>query len=282
MKKASKSFEEACLQDYLKEAGHHRVLTREEEVALFQRLEQGDEAAREEIVQCNLRFVIKVALPFRGFGVPLSDLIQEGNIGLLQVIDKFDWRRGFRFSTYAAYYIRQEVQAALHRQGSLIRLPVRKARLLGKINEVIRRVVNLEGREPSVEEIAFTLGLPVARIEPLLAMRNAFTSLDARQGEDGPSLSDVLPSADTPSPSAEIEAAQAREAVRGLFGFLSDREREVVQLRFGFQNGRSYSLRGASKLVGLSQEGVRRVENRALNKLRRPHVCDQVADLLTA
>ncbi|MDK2971250.1 MAG: polymerase primary sigma factor [Candidatus Sumerlaeota bacterium] len=282
MKKAQPGFEEDGIREYLSMVSRYAVLTREQEVALFRRYEAGDESAREEIVEHNLRFVAKIAFQYRGLGMSLADLIQEGNVGLLNVVDKFDWRKGFRFTTYAAFYIRQEMQAALHRHASLIRLPVRKARLLGKINEVCRAYHEREGRDPSIEEIAFALGAEVEKIRPVAAMRYSFLSADQERTEDGLSLHDSIPS-DAPSPVAQIEEKQSCAAIRGILDFLSPRERAVVRLRYGLtRNGREYSLRQASKVVGISQEGVRRVEIRALNKLRRPAISNRVEHLLTA
>jgi len=283
MRSTRRNFEEDGVQDYLSAAGRHRLLTREDEVELFQRAEAGDLAAREEIAACNLRFVVKVALRFRGLGVPLADLIQEGNIGLLTVIDKFDWRKGYRFSTYAAYYIRQEIQAALHRQGAAIRLPVRKARLLAKINETIRREMEATGVEPTTQEVAFTLGTTPDKIEALMELRMSFSSMDAEVGEDGLRLGDMIADEAAPSPAERIDREQTRAAVRTVLGYLSDRERQVLELRFGLgEKGRAHSLRKASKTIGLSQEGVRRVEHRALGKLRRPSISAQIAGLTAA
>jgi RNA polymerase primary sigma factor len=282
MKHARSRCGEDGIQEYLDGIAGFSVPTREEERALFQRLETGDETAREEIVQRNLRFVVKVALQFRGVGVPLPDLIQEGNIGLMQAVGRFDWRRGFRFSTYAAYYIRQEIQAALSRQATMIRLPVRKARLLGRINELCRRQLERDGTEPSVEEIAAELGLPTDRIAPLMALRQTIVSADATTREDGPSLYDSVMS-DQPSAVVTLEKKETQAAVHDVLELLSPRERAVLRLRFGLTpSGDEHSLRSASKVVGLSQEGVRRVEMRALDKLRRPTLRARVENLLSA
>jgi len=277
----SQSLNEEGLQCYLDALAESDVLSREEEVALFQALENGDEFARDEIVRRNLRFVVKIALQYRGCGVPVADLIQEGNIGLLHVVDKFEWRKGFRFSTYAAYYIRQEIQAALHRQTGMIRIPVRKARLLGKVHEVIGRYQEMEGRDPSAVEIARELEVEVEKVETVLGLRHSFSSLEADRTEEGTSLAHTLPSSE-PAPSAQIEEKQTRDVVVHAMDFLTEREREVMELRYGFRNGRDHSLRKASKVVGLSQEGVRRVEMRALNKLRRPAIRTQLEGLLSA
>lgn len=275
-------FEEDCLQEYLGDIADHRVLTREEEIELFQRHEAGEASARDEIITCNLRLVVKIALAFKGNGLPVADLIQEGNIGLLHVVDKFDWRKGFRFSTYAAFWIRQEIQAALRNTGAMIRLPVRKSRLLSKISEAIRSFSFMEGRDPSHEEIAAILGEDVEKIKMLMPMRETIYSLDAEVTEDGSTLMQTLPCGGA-SPDAKVAEAETVATVRKSFDQLSDREREIVEYRFGFRSGGSaMSLRKTSAKVGLSQEGVRRVERRALDKLRRPGVADDLRDLLIA
>lgn len=281
-RKTSTHTGDSTLSATLKEATRGHVLNREEEMALFQRLEAGDEDAREEIVRCNLRFVIKIAMQYKGMGVPLADLVQEGTIGLLHVIGKFDWRRGTRFTTYAAYYIRQEVQACLYRQASMIRLPVRKARVLGKIQEYIRTTQEREGREPQAPEIALELGVETDLVEMLLGMRHSVSSLDAEVDEEGRVAAESIPDTDAVVPGESLNAEQSQAAVIGLLDVLSDREREVVGLRFGLGGGTARSLRGASKVIGLSQEGVRRVENRALDKLRRPTVRARFEQLMIA
>ena len=256
---------------YLKEAADHPLLTREQEVALFQRLEAGDMSARDELVRCNLRFVVKVALRYCNCGVPLADLIQEGNIGLLQVVDKFDWRRGFRFSTYAAYYIRQEIQSAIQKQNTLIRLPVRKSRLLLRVIEHMRVFTEREGVEPTAEQIAEDLDVAVEKVHVVLSLRHSFVSMDSDPSEDSQALEDTLVDESAPIPSARVSEEQTAAAVHRALAHLSDRERQVMELRHGIGSGkRALSLRGASKVVGLSQEGVRRVEQRAMGKLRRP------------
>lgn len=282
MRKRTGGAEMSEVQAYLHEAGRGRVLGREEEIELFQRMEAGEAWAREEIVACNLRFVIKVALAYRGLGVPLADLIQEGNIGLLHVVDKFDWRRGYRFSTYAAFYIRQEIQSAVYRQSSMIRLPIRKARLLARLQEVARKHVELHGVEPSLAELALAVEQPEASVAALLGMRHTFTSMDGEGDDEAQPLAEVVADEATPAPDAAISARQTRAAVVDLMDFLTEREKQVLSLRYGFETGRSQSLRKASKVVGLSQEGVRRVEHRALDKLRRPAIACRVEGLLTA
>jgi RNA polymerase primary sigma factor len=282
MKRNSRIQDEDGLVEYLARVADHRLLSREEEVELFEKLEAGDESAREEIARCNLRFVVKLALHYKGNGVPIADLVQEGNLGLLQAIDKFDCHRGFRFSTYAAFYIRQEIQSAIQRTGSMIKLPVRKARLMNKVNETTRRFNEREGREPSVEEIAAILVVPAAKVAEVVELRHSFASLDAEVAEDGGSLMATIADQDAPPPCAGIAREQTRAVVADALDLLSDREQQVMELRYGLRSGRSYSLRGASKVIGLSQEGVRRVEQRAMTKLRRPAVRARLDGLLTA
>jgi len=278
----TRSYEDSTLSATLDEATRGHVLSREEEVALFQRLDAGDDDARDEIVRCNLRFVIKIAMQYKGMGVPMADLVQEGTIGLLHVIGKFDWRRGTRFTTYAAYYIRQEVQACLYRQASMIRLPVRKARVLGRIQEVIRNTQEREGREPQTEEIALKLGVEVELVEMLMGLRHTFAPMDGEIDDDGRQLTETLADPQAEKPGEALNTEQSRAAVIGILDVLSDRERQVLDLRFGLANGVPRSLRKASTLVGLSQEGVRRVENRALDKLRRPTVRARFEQLMIA
>lgn len=274
--------EDDSLQVYLKDIANHRLLSREDEAEIFQRYESGDKTAREEIARCNLRLVVKIALQFRNLGVPMADLIQEGNIGLLHVIDKFDWRKGFRFSTYAAFWIRQEIQAYLRSTGTLVRLPVRKSRLIGKINETIRHFNNMEGRDPSAEEIALFLDIPEEKVSVMLGLRESVVSLDQEWNEEGSTLMNTLADGG-PAPDAALLTEEMKRVVRASLVHLSDREREVIELRYGLKNdGKCHSLRKASKFVGLSQEGVRRIEHRALEKLRRPMVAGTMANLLTA
>jgi RNA polymerase primary sigma factor len=262
--------EELSLDLYMKEVSKIPVLSREEEIDIFKRLKKGDESAREEIVRANLRFVVKIANSFLGQGMTISDLIQEGNLGLLEVIDKYDYRRGFRFSTYAAFWIRQSIQMALRRQRGIARLPVRKSRLLGYINEAILDFAKIHGREPMVSEIAEELHVQEEKVEELMQYRKFYGSLDEEQSDSQRTLLDTLSSEDTKSPREVCHDNQLKIRVWELLKTLSERERRILGLRFGFLNGTDYSLRNTSKVMGLSQEGVRRIEKKALAKLHRP------------
>lgn len=270
----------ATLRLYLQEIGRNPVLTKEEEYALFARLRNGDETARAEIIRCNLRLVVRLARRFQGKGLTLEDIIQEGNIGLLEVIDRFDHNLGFRFSTYAAFWIRQAIQVAVRKQGSLIRLPVRKARMLGKLAEVVNEYHALQGRAPSAAELAERLLVPEAQVKDLVLMSRAALSLDSAMDEDGFTLQDRL--ADESRPAAD-DVSMEREMKRRVLtavSQLSERENSILHLRFGLHGHKPRSLRNVSRRVGLSQEGVRRVEQRALAKLNRSNLRTQLAGLL--
>jgi RNA polymerase primary sigma factor len=266
---------------YLAEVAKHPVLTREQEVELFKRLEAGDESAREKIVEANLRFVIKMAVGFAGRGVCLADLIQEGNIGLLEVVDKFDYRKGYRFSTYAAFWIRQAIQMALRKQCNIIRLPIRKSRLLGHVSEAISTFTQTHGRAPSIRELALILDVDEAKLEHLMQLRDSVLSLDSEPAdEESSQLLSKVRDDRTPSPVDYCLEQEKRQRVGAVLNTLTPREQQVLRLRFGFLDGNTMSLRSTSKCVGMSQEGVRRVERKALKKLRRPAIRSQIAGLL--
>jgi len=270
-----------ALSVYLAEIGKNPVLSRDEERALFQRLEGGDESARAEILACNLRFVVKIAAQFRGRGLPLADLIQEGNVGLLEVIEKFDWRRGFRFSTYAAFWIRQAIQRALVRTGSFVRLPSRKARLLGHVTQVVEDHRAEHRREPSVEEMAEAMQMEPEALSTILRWRESVLSLDAPSDDDGGALMDIVAASDDESnPLDAMMDSERTEQVAAALDRLSDKERAILRLRYGFETGKSLSLRKTSVRIGLSQEGVRRLEQVALTKLRRRGRREELAAVL--
>ncbi|MCD6384391.1 RNA polymerase sigma factor RpoD/SigA, partial [Candidatus Sumerlaeota bacterium] len=257
------------------------VLTREEEIALFKRLEKGDDSARRELIEANLRFVVKIALQFMGKGLPLSDLVQEGNIGLMEVINKFDWRKGYRFSTYAAFWIRQTIQLAIRRHNSLVKLPLRKARLMGRLTEFINTFQVKNGREPSEKEISQGVQVDMRNLETVMTWRESILSLDSQPNESyNASLYDFVNNSDTPTPRTICLEHERQEKIEQALSKLSERERKVLRLRYGFGGGEPLSLRKASKIIGLSQEGVRKIEKRALEKLRRPAMKAQLVGLL--
>ncbi len=262
---------------YLKDVAQRKVLTREQEIALFKRLSEGCDTARAEIVEANLRFVIKLALQYSGRGVPLADLIQEGNIGLLEVVAKFDYKRGYRFSTYAAFWIRQSIQMALRKQSNVIRLPIRKSRMLGHLNEAISNFTHANGRHPTTGELARVVDMDETKLEHLMQLRDSVLSLDVEPDEEGSQLLHRLIDEKTPTAlEYSIEHEQQKQVARVL-DMLSEKERNILKLRFGFNGEGNLSLRHTSKLVGMSQEGVRRIERSALKKLRRTQASELVA-----
>jgi RNA polymerase primary sigma factor len=265
---------------YLDEIASNRVLTAEEERELFQRIEDGDDAARQEVVDCNLKFVIRIARRFLGRGLPLEDLVQEGNLGLLEAISRFDYRLGFRFSTYAAFWIRQAVQVGVRQRGSLVRIPVRKSRQLGFMSEVIQEYLSIRGRMPTEEEIGERLGISADDARELVRLGEAVLSLDATDDNDLLPLMEQLEDPRAVAADSATEEHELRDRVQSALTFLTDRENEVIRSRFGFGSGVGRSLRKVSRGMGLSQEGVRRIEQRALSKLRRPYVRQTLAGLI--
>ena len=268
------------IKTYLHEIGRQAIPTKEEEYDLFERLHQGDESMREQIVTRNLRLVVRLARQFRNKGLPMEDLIQEGNIGLLDVIDRFDHKLGYRFSTYAAFWIRQSIQVAIRKQGSLIRLPVRKARMLGQINDIMQEYQSSHGRAPTTLELAERFDIGEKQVEELFQMAQTKLSLDSPIDEEGTLLSDRVADFKTPSPTDQTIERETTRKLDHVLGQLSEREHSVLALRFGLKGRRPKSLRTVSRRVGLSQEGVRRVEKRALSKLSRTGMRQQLAGLL--
>jgi len=270
----------AGLKTYLKEISRHQVLSREEESGLFDRLRGGDECARERIVSCNLRLVVRLAKQFLNKGLSLEDLVQEGNMGLIEVVNRFDHTLGFRFSTYAAFWIRQAMQVAVRKQGSLIRLPVRKTRQLGHMNEIVQEYQSLRGRAPTYDELAERMKISRDQVHELAQISKTAISLDAPIDEDGGNLQERLADAQVaPASRLSMEREMVRK-VRQTLSQLSRREHCILGLRFGLHGQSTRSLRGISRRVGLSQEGVRRIEQRALAKLSRSHLRRQLVGLL--
>ena len=274
-----KAFEED-ISVYIREAGKYSVLNRQEEKNLFIDYENGDKSAFDKIVKHNLRFVIKIALRYRSRGLPVSDLIQEGNVGLLEVIPKYDYRKGYRFSTYAAFWIKQAIQIALRRNGSLISLPIRKSRMIGRLSEAIKSFVQDHGHEPSTVELSKVMDEKEEIIEDLLKLRESVLSLDSTTEDDSFSLMERVPDQHAKSPLEYCMDNQSRIKIAALLKNLSEKERRIMRLRFGFEHGKNLSLRKTSRLVGLSQEGVRRIERKALNKLRRPTMRAKLVSLV--
>ena len=245
---------------YLDQIGQHPLLTREDEVALAQAIEAGDDAARRTMIESNLRLVVTIARRYTATGLPIGDLVQEGNLGLLRAVEKFDWRMGFKFSTYATWWIRQSIaRGAADRGTRAIRLPVHVDEQLGRLWRTRGRMHELLGREPTDDELADALDMPVDRILRLKDTTQAVTSLDAPIGEDGAHLQDLLEDDSAMGPDELAVAAVGRDALEQALNALPDRE--------------------VGKVMGFSRERARQVERDALASLRRPEVRDRLHDL---
>ena len=270
-KSASKGWQDEggldSLQQFLNEARRYPLLTATEEIELAKRIERGDMAAKDRMINSNLRLVVSIAKKYQGQGLSLGDLIQEGVIGLIRAAEKFDWRRGFKFSTYATLWIRQAIQRGLHNTSRTIRMPVHIAQRERKISRVERELNVKLGREPTVEEIADVAELPVEEVEEIKKASQPMASLDQPVGDDGDSAFGDFLSSDKPEPQEEVAMNFRDEAVRKALDRLPERERDVVELRFGVGLAEPTPLRETGRVLGMSAERVRQLEERALRQL---------------
>ena len=255
-----------ALQLFLREAGRHTLLTAAQEVTLAKRIERGDLDAKQTMIQSNLRLVISIAKNYRNQGLPFLDLIQEGTLGLIRAVEKFDWRRGFKFSTYATWWIRQAVARALADKARTIRMPVHIVERLQKMNRADRTLWTVLGREPTLEEIADEANLTLQQVIEVRAAARASASLDAPVGETGDAvLGDFVAGSDL-LPEEEVELELRSQALRAALGSLPEREREVVTLRYGLGGTEPKTLEEIGRRLGLTRERVRQIE---LDSLRR-------------
>jgi RNA polymerase primary sigma factor len=256
-----------ALQLFLRDVRRYPLLTKEQEVDLAKRIEQGDLAAKEQMINSNLRLVVSLAKRYQGHELPLLDLIQEGIFGLIRAAEKFDWRRGYKFSTYATFWIRQAIQRGLANKARTIRIPVHIGQRERKIAKAARDLAAELGRDPTDEEIAKKADLSVTEIEETRDAMRTITSLDRPIGEDGDTaLGDLLESDERP-PEEEVEIGLREETLRSAIERLPEREREVVRLRYGINGDEPTPLREAGRRLGMSPEGVRRLETQALKHL---------------
>src|SRR4051812_35536860 len=256
-----------ALQLFLNEVRRHPLLTADEEVELSKRIEQGDPEAKERMINSNLRLVVSLAKKYQGNDLPLLDLIQEGILGLIRAAEKFDWRRGYKFSTYATFWIRQAIQRGIANKARTIRIPVHIGQRERKVARVERELHAKRGRPPTDEEVAKEAELSVPEIEEIRDAARAVTSLDRPIGEEGEAaFGDIMPSGD-PEPEEEVEVTLRSEALHRALDHLPDREREVVKMRYGINGDEPTPLRETGKRLGMSPERVRQIESKALAKL---------------
>jgi RNA polymerase primary sigma factor len=258
-----------ALQLFLREAGRHPLLTAAQEVELSKKIERGDPEAKQRMIQSNLRLVVSIAKNYRNQGLPFLDLIQEGTLGLIRAVEKFDWRRGFKFSTYATWWIRQAVARALADKARTIRMPVHIVERLQKMNKAERLLWTQLGREPSLAEIAEEASLPLEQAREVRAAARASTSLDQPVGEQEDAVFGDFVAGEGPSPEDEVEVSLRSQAlIRGLAA-LSERERKVLALRYGLADSEPKTLEEIGRQLGLTRERVRQIEVHALRRLSR-------------
>ena len=266
---------------YLKEIGKVPLLTAEEEMDLAQRMEMGDEEAKNRLVEANLRLVVSIAKRYVGRGMLFLDLIQEGNLGLIKAVDKFDWRKGFKFSTYATWWIRQSITRSIADQARTIRIPVHMVETINKQIRVTRQLLQELGRDPTPEEIAAEMEIPVEKVREISKIAQEPVSLETPIGEEEDShLGDFIPDEDVPSPADAAAFSMLKEQLDEVLSTLTDREQEVLRLRFGLDDGRQRTLEEVGQMFNVTRERIRQIEAKALRKLRHPNRSKRLKDYL--
>lgn len=266
---------------YLREIGKVPLLTPLQEVELAKRVENGESEAKQKIVDANLRLVVSIAKKYIGRGMLFLDLIQEGNLGLIRAVEKFDYRKGFKFSTYATWWIRQAITRAIADQARTIRVPVHMVETINKMVRISRQLVQRQGREPTDEEIAKEMEIEEGKVEDIRRIAQLPVSLETPIGEEEDSqLGDFIEDRDLPSPEESAAGHLLREQIESMLDALSDREREVLYFRFGLEDGRSYTLEEVGKRFGVTRERIRQIEAKALRKLRHPSRSRKLRDFL--
>jgi RNA polymerase primary sigma factor len=266
---------------YLKEIGNVPLLTSEQEVELARRVEAGDEEAKKALTEANLRLVVSIAKKYVGRGMPFLDLIQEGNMGLMKAVDKFDYTKGYKFSTYATWWIRQAITRGIADTGRTIRVPVHMVETINKTLRMTRQLLQELGREPTPEEVAERLSVPVSRVREVLKISRDPVSLDTPIGEEDDShLGDFIEDDTALSPADSATFSMLREELANALESLTERERQVVKLRFGLEDGRARTLEEVGREFNVTRERIRQIEAKALRKLRHPSRSKRLKDFL--
>ena len=266
---------------YLKEIGRVPLLTSEEEVELAQRMAEGDAAAKKRLAEANLRLVVSIAKRYVGRGMQFLDLIQEGNLGLIKAVEKFDHTKGFKFSTYATWWIRQAITRAIADQARTIRIPVHMVETINKVKKVSSQLLHENGHEPSAEEIADRLDMPVDKVREIMRVAQEPVSLETPIGEEEDShLGDFIPDEEAPVPAEAASQTLLKEQLADVLKTLTPREEKVLRLRFGLEDGRPRTLEEVGKEFNVTRERIRQIEAKALRKLRHPSRSKKLRDFL--
>ncbi|MGN0597712.1 MAG: RNA polymerase sigma factor RpoD [Ruminiclostridium sp.] len=266
---------------YLKEIGRVPLLTAEEEIELATRMSQGDPYAKKRLSEANLRLVVSIAKRYVGRGMQFLDLIQEGNLGLIKAVEKFDYTKGYKFSTYATWWIRQAITRAIADQARTIRIPVHMVETITKVKKASSQLLHKNGHEPSAEEIAKELNIPVERVREIIRISQDPVSLETPIGEEEDShLGDFIPDEDAPAPAEAASLTLLKEQLNEVLNTLTDREAKVLRLRFGLEDGRQRTLEEVGKEFNVTRERIRQIEAKALRKLRHPLRSKKLKDFL--
>lgn len=266
---------------YLKEIGRVPLLSPEEEIDLAIRIAEGDERAKKRLSEANLRLVVSIAKRYLGRGMQFLDLIQEGNLGLIKAVEKFDYTKGFKFSTYATWWIRQAITRAIADQARTIRIPVHMVETINKVKKVSSQLLHTNGHEPTADEISAELDMPVDKVREIMRVAQEPVSLETPIGEEEDShLGDFIPDDDAPAPADAASHTLLKEQLANVLDTLTPREEKVLRLRFGLEDGRSRTLEEVGKEFNVTRERIRQIEAKALRKLRHPSRSKKLKDFL--